>query len=263
MAIVNQKGGVGKTTSAVILGHGLALQGWRVLLVDGDSQGHVERSLNIAKEPGLRRWAYEGEPLASCLVQARDNLWVLPGDKTTSLAAGKLRDEPLGVVTFGQRLRAEAGELAMDAVVMDMGPGLDHLQIAAMLAADVILIPVPPRYMDVDGVQEVIRTLSELTNVGDRRPRQVIILPTLYSRVRAESQLRLREMVDTLGNLVWPPIPDDPRVPESPGRGKTLWEYAPDARAIRGIALADGQLVGGYAEALRRLDEKLREAQHG
>ncbi len=259
IAFVNQKGGVGKTTSAVTLGHGLALGGYRVLLVDADKQGHIERHLNIPKTPGFRRWFYEEEPMGEQIVEARPNLWVLPGDKSTSLVVGKLRDEPLATPLFVRRLRQEMEELGLQVGLIDLGPGLDHLQMAAILAADYVVIPVSPRYLDMDGVAEVTRTMAELKSREGKAWQRFIILPTMYVRVWRESGVRLKELVDVFGATVWSPIPNDPRVMEAPGRGKTLWEYAVDTKAIKGIEVG-GKRIGGYEEALNRVKTLMEEA---
>lgn len=251
-AFVNQKGGVGKTTSAITLGHGLAISGRKVLLVDGDKQGHIERHLKIAKSPGFRRWFYEDEPMEEQIVEARPNLWVLPGDKSTNLVIGKLRDEPLATPVFVKRLRQEAEDLGMEVCLVDLGPGLDHLQTAAMMAADYVVIPVSPRFLDMDGVAEVTSTIAELNYSKGKNWQRFIVLPTMYVRVWRESGERLKELVDTFGTLVWPPIPNDPRVMESPGRGMTLWEYAAETKAVKGIEVS-GKRIGGYEEALRRI----------
>ncbi|WP_322508054.1 ParA family protein [Anaerolinea sp.] len=251
-AFVNQKGGVGKTTSAITLGHGLAMEGYKVLLIDGDKQGHVEKHLSIPKAPGFRRWFYEEEPMAKHLVEARPNLWVLPGDKSTNLVIGKLRDEPLAMPLFVRRIRQEAEELGMQVGMIDLGPGLDHLQTAAMMAADYVVIPVSSRFLDMDCVASVTSTMAELCYSKGKSWQRFIVLPTMYVRVWRESGMRLKELVDTFGGMVWPPIPNDPRVMESPGRGKTLWEYAAETKAIRGLE-TDGKRVGGYEEALRRM----------
>uniref|UniRef100_UPI002ADD782C ParA family protein n=1 Tax=Thermanaerothrix sp. TaxID=2972675 RepID=UPI002ADD782C len=126
------------------------------------------------------------------------------------------------------------------------------LQTAAMMAADYVIIPVSPKFLDMDGVAEVTKTMAELTSGQGKAWERFIVLPTMYMRVWRESGLRLKELVEAFGQMVWPPIPNDPRVMEAPGRGKTLWEYAPDTKAIKGVEAA-GKRIGGYEEALRRI----------
>ncbi|MEM4203120.1 MAG: ParA family protein, partial [Candidatus Methanomethylicaceae archaeon] len=104
-AFINQKGGVGKTTSVVTLGSGLALRGYKTLIVDCDPQGHVATQLGIPKSPGLRRWYYDEEPLDQVIVQVRNNLMVITSDKTTDRVLGRMREEQWGAAEFADRLR--------------------------------------------------------------------------------------------------------------------------------------------------------------
>lgn len=251
-AFINQKGGVGKTTSVVTLGSGLALKGYRTLLVDCDPQGHIATQLNISKAPGVRRWYYDEEPLEQVVVQVRENLWVLPGDKTTDRVLGRMREEQWGAAEFADRLREESTALEMDAVLLDLAPSLNHLQIAAMLASDYVIIPTRLRYTDLDGVNEITRSITE-TARRSRMPGRYYLLPTFFDRVTKETHQRLVELVNAFGKQVLPPIPQDVRLAEAPGRGMTVWEYAPQCQAIQGYINGSGKTIGGYAAILEEL----------
>ncbi len=251
-SFINQKGGVGKTTSVVTLGSGFALRGYMTLLVDCDPQGHVATQLGLNKSPGLRRWYYDEEPLTQVMVQARENLFVIPGDKTTDRVLGRMREEQWGAAEFAERLRQESAETRADVVLLDLAPSLNHLQIAAMLASDYVIIPTRLRYTDLDGVSEITHSITE-TARRSRMPGRYYLLPTFFDRVTKETHQRLIELVNAFGKQVLPPIPQDVKLAEAPGRGMTIWEYAPQCTAVQGYVNGNGKTVGGYAAILDAL----------
>lgn len=251
-SFINQKGGVGKTTSVVTLGSGFALRGYKTLLMDCDPQGHIATQLGIPKAPGLRRWYYDEEPLEQVMMTVRDNLYVVPGDKTTDRVLGRMREEQWGTAEFADRLREESTGLEMDVVLLDLAPSLNHLQIAAMLASDYVIIPTRLRYTDLDGVNEITRSISE-TARRSRMPGRFYLLPTFFDRVTRETHQRLVELVNAFGRQVLPPIPQDVKLAEAPGRGMTIWEYAPQCAAVQGYINGNGKTIGGYAAILDEL----------
>ena len=248
-AFINQKGGVGKTTSVVTLGSGMSLRGYKTLLVDCDPQGHVATQLGIEKAPGLRRWYYDDEPLEQTITEARENLYVLAGDKTTDRVLGRMREEQWGTAQFADRLREESAGLGMTAVLLDLAPSLNHLQIAAMLASDYVIIPTRLRYTDLDGVNEIARSITE-TARRSQMPGRFYLLPTFFDRVTKETHQRLTELIAAFGRQALPPIPQDVKLAEAPGRGMTIWEYAPQCAAVQGYVNGGGKAVGGYEQIL-------------
>ncbi len=252
-SFINQKGGVGKTTSVVTLGSGLALRGYKTLLMDCDPQGHIATQLGLNKAPGLRRWYYDEEPLERVTIQVRENLYVVAGDKTTDRVLGRIREEQWGAAEFADRLREESAAMELDVVLLDLAPSLNHLQIAAMLASDYVIIPTRLRYTDLDGVNEITRSITE-TARRSRIPGRYYLLPTFFDRVTKETHQRLMELVNAFGKQVLPPIPQDVRLAEAPGRGMTAWEYAPQSAAVQGYTNGGGKTVGGYAAILDVLE---------
>ena len=251
-SFINQKGGVGKTTSVVTLGSGFARHGYKTLLVDCDPQGHIATQLGLEKAPGLRRWYYDEESLEQVMTAARENLYVVTGDKTTDRVLGRMREEQWGAAEFAERLREASVQLGMDAVLLDLAPSLNHLQIAAMLASDYVIIPTRLRYTDLNGVSEITRSITE-TARRSQMPGRYYLLPTFFDRVTRETHQRLMELVNVFGKQVLPPIPQDVRLAEAPGRGMTVWEYAPQCAALQGYVNGNGKTVGGYAAILDAL----------
>ena len=256
LTIANQKGGVGKTTTAVTLAHGLAMQGLRILLVDLDSQGHVAESLGVEKAPGLQRLLVLEEPLSRVVVTARKNLDIVPSNKTTDAAKRYLVTEPLSHKALSKVLK----NADYDLVLLDCAPSFDLLHIAALVASDMLLIPTKPEYLAVEGVRELLRSAHELLQEGESHVNLVAVLPTFYERVTRETAEQLRTLVGAFGQRVWPPIPQDTRAREAAAHGQSLWEYASWSPVIVGTELSDGRRVGGYQTTLDRLLQLLREA---
>jgi len=250
--IVNQKGGTAKTTTAVTLAHALAMQALRVLIIDTDPQGHVAVTLGLEKAPGIRalvdRANYgTNDPLP--IVKARPNLWMLPSDKTTEQAKRTLTG-----MSFRERIlqtTLQGLEQAFDVTVIDCAPSLDVLHVAAIVAAQWIVIPTRLDFLAVDGVNEVIRSMVQIRQAGNAAPRILGILPTFYDRQTSETLLQLRALATSFQALVLAPIPTDVHLREAPAHGQTIWEYAPTSRSVTGMNLGNGHR-GGYREFVDR-----------
>lgn len=250
ITIANQKGGVGKTTSAVTLAHGLALSRQRTLLVDLDPQGHVAFALGAEKAPGLYRLIVDEEPIDQVAVQARENLDIIPGDKRTEKAK-----RTVVISNFPTEILSRILKHAdYDVVILDMAPSLDVLHVSALMASDWIIIPTKLDAMAVDGVNEVLRSMGEVVERGHRLGYS--ILPTFFDRTTRETVVQLRALVDTFRGHVWPPIPQDTHAREAPAYGKSLWEYCSNSPAVMGYGTS---LVAGYASTLTRTVEVICE----
>jgi chromosome partitioning protein len=244
----NQKGGVGKTTTAVTLVHGLALRGYHTLIIDLDPQGHVALTLGLKKEPGFYRLISQGEDLEQCIVQARENLFCVLGDKRTEIAKRDL-------LSVNYREQVLANILAgadFDIIILDTAPSLDVLHVTALAAADWLIIPTRLDSMALDGVNEVLRSSAEIAQ-HSRRLLGFNIIPTFFERVTRETILQLQQLVSTFGSQVWPPIPTDTRAREAPAYGQTLWEYSPSSAAVAGYSNGSSN-TGGYTQVLDRLE---------
>jgi chromosome partitioning protein len=251
IAFANQKGGVGKTTTAVTLAHGLALQGYRTLLVDLDPQGHIAFSLGIEKSSGFYRLICLEEPLNKVVVSARPNLDIIPGDKQTEKVKRYITLSDFRETVLSDLLHKSNYNF----ILIDMAPSLDVLHVNGLVACDWVVIPTRMDAMAVDGVKEVLLTMGEINQRG--YPFEgYCILPTFFDRTTRETLTQLQEIVRTFGKRVWPPIPQDTHIRESAAYGKTLWEFAPGTSSMRGMK-GEHQILGIYQQTLEQLKEAL------
>ena len=223
IAIANQKGGVGKTTTAVTLAHDLTRRGYRVVLVDLDAQGNVASCFGLAPSPGLFRLLLDLATLDDVLVEARPSLWLLAGDASTAKLKTVLAAESYRETILAEALRP----LNTDYVILDTGPSRDLLHDNAHHAADEIIIPVGLDHLALIGVAQELETLKIVREHG--HPVEITaILPTFWDATTNESATNLRRLVETFGDMVLPAIPRTTRLREAPALGRTLWEYLPE-----------------------------------
>ena len=250
-AFANQKGGVGKTTCAVTLAHGLARRNYRVLLIDLDPQGQAALSLGLTKSPGLYHFLSLEEPLENWVISARPNLDLLPGDKLTE----KVKRE-IALLDFHKSLLSEhlAG-LNYNVVLLDLAPSLDVLHLNGLMAADRVIIPTRLDMLSIDGVKEILLTMAELSQEG-KCYRGYTILPTFFERSTRETLSQFRELVNTFTSHVWPPIPQDAAVRAASAQGKTIWEVSKSAPALVGYR-SGRQFQGGFNQVLERMLEEI------
>ena len=250
-AFANQKGGVGKTTSAVTLADGLSRHKIKTLLIDLDPQGHLALSFGLDKSPGLYRLICLDEPLEKVVVNIRPNLDLVAGDKQTEKVKRQIT-----LSDFRENILSDLlANAPYDAVLLDLAPSLDVLHLNGLIAADWVIIPTRPDALAVDGVKEILTTMAEVEQSGHRY-QGYSILPTFFDRTTRETLLQFQELASAFGEHLWPPIPQDTRVRETAAYGKTLWEYSPASTAMTGYREGH-QKLGGYKQVLARLLEVL------
>lgn len=228
IAVLNQKGGTGKTTTTVTLGAGLADRGHRVLIIDVDSQGHVGISLGASGDKSLYHLMIENEPLEDCIVSARPNLDILPGNDSLASAeiflARQAKDRDKGL------RRALEGNKDYDFILLDCGPSLSLLNMNALTFADHLIVPVSCDFLSLIGVKQVLKTLKNINKVL-LHPIQILgILPTFYDMRNNISDESIKTLKGYFHGKVLPPIRVNTRLKEAPRHEQSIFEYAPSSR---------------------------------
>lgn len=231
IAITNQKGGVGKTTTTVHLAHGLALRGKRVLIVDLDTQGQVSITLGAEQTPGVYRLLVAEAALADVIAKAvRPNLDILPGNKRTEVAqklmGGNPEDYPMNYI--GDLLKPAAHDY--DYVLFDTAPTIGGLQERAIWAAKWVIIPAATEFMSLDGLKKSKETLDVLTQRG-WKGHLLGVLPTFFDSQTRESQTALTELSNEFRQRLLTPIHRATTLRECFATGQTVFETFPRSRA--------------------------------
>ena len=241
MVVANQKGGVGKTTSAVNIAAALAQLGQRVLVIDLDPQGNASTALGVDHRRGVPSTydaVVDGTPLAEVTTPCPEleNLWVVPA--TIDLAGAEI--ELVSVVARESRLRKaiaahphvgsaeDAGEERFDYVLIDCPPSLGLLTLNALVAGEEMLIPIQAEYYALEGLGMLLETVDMVK--AHLNPRLVVstILVTMYdARTRLASGVA-DEVREHFGDQVLKTtIPRSVRVSEAPSYGQTVITYDP------------------------------------
>lgn len=233
ISIGNQKGGVGKTTTAVNLAAALATLGKKVLIIDSDSQGNATSGLGIQRGDvhlSLYEVLVDREPMEEAILATdRDNLFIVPS--TIQLAAAEL--ELVGVKNREARLREAVDPIrkAYDYILVDCPPSLGQLSINAFTASNTILIPVQAEYYALEGLTQLLNTirLVQKTYNPDFRIEGVLITmldarTNLGFEVVEEVRKYFQEKVyETM-------IPRNIRLSEAPSYGQSVIDYDPKSR---------------------------------
>ncbi len=228
IAVANQKGGVGKTTTAVNLAASLAISEQSTLLIDCDPQGNTTSAIGFPKDPA-RRTLYQalvlGEPLDRIILKTQvDGLDILPADKNLVGAAIEL----MSTERREYQLKGLLGQVknTYSYVIMDCPPALDLLTLNALTAADSVLVPIQCEYLALEGVSELLDTLMRIRRTLNPDLAIEGILLTMYDERTTLSKQVASDLRSFFGAQVFQSvIPRNVRLAEAPSHGKPIHFY--------------------------------------
>ena len=233
IAITNQKGGVGKTTTAINLSAALAASEVKVLLVDGDPQGNSTSGLGVAKTAGMATTynvLVDDKDINEVIQHTEmEGLDILPADKNLigvnfDIAGVEDRERVLGHHLKQVRAR-------YDYILIDCPPSLDLLTLNALIAADSVLVPIQCEFFALEGVSELMDTIDRIReSFGHPLAIEGILLTMYDDRTNLTRQVAadLREFFGT--DVLKTVIPRNVRLAEAPSHGKPILMYDPGSR---------------------------------
>jgi len=245
LAIANQKGGVGKTTTTINLGAALAESGKRVLLVDLDPQGNASTGLGVGYD-NRDTTAYEliiGDATPAEAIQPTNvpDLWIVPA--TTDLSSADI--ELIANEKRSFLLRDALRQTGMDGfdfdyILIDCPPSLNILTVNAMVAADGVIVPLQSEFFALEGLSQLMLTIREIRETANAALRIEGIVLTMYDRRNNLSQQVEDDARENLGDLVFKTmIPRNVRLSEAPSFAAPVLTYDPSSRgseAYRSLA---------------------------
>ena len=234
IAVAMAKGGVGKTTTAVNLAHGLASQGKRVLLVDCDTQSQAAKFLGVNPDYGLYEFfigqdesgniIYKKDTLYPC----RDNLWLLAGGIKLVELKHWLGEQPRSErqTALARTLIPKEGNL--DYMIFDCAPGWDVLSVNILMAVNEVMCPVALQGPSLEGLKTFFGYLMSAQRLNHDLQLKYI-LPTMFDQRTNHSFEILKQLRRLFRKQICDPIHYNVRLSEAPGRGKTIFEYRASA----------------------------------
>ena len=262
IAVINQKGGVGKTTTTVNLAAALALAGRRVCVVDMDPQAHASTHLGVELDgtaPSLYDVLVSGRPLAEVRREVGDNLALVPADINLAAAEVELAGIVGREVILREAMASDSNPTPYDFVLMDCGPSLGVLTLNALAAADEVFIPLQPHFLALHGLSKLLETTALVARRINPRVTVTGVVVCLYDAATKLAQEVVTDLTAFLeksrgSSTPWAnakvfgtKIRRNIKLAECPSFGKSVFAYAPKSPGAADYAALAMEVMGESA----------------
>lgn len=249
IAIANQKGGVGKTTTAINLGAALVDDGYNVLLVDLDPQGNASTGLGLhAQDRKITTYdlLIEDAPIEDVIHKTSiDGLWIAPATTDLSSADIELVANEKRSFLLHDALRQPAiDKYDLDFILIDCPPSLSLLTVNGMVAANTVLVPLQSEFYALEGLSQLMLTIREVRQTANPNLRIEGVVLTMFDGRNNLSQQVESDARENLGGLVFRTIvPRNVRISESPSYAVPVLEYDPASKGSQAYRALAQELV--------------------
>jgi len=260
IAVLNQKGGVGKTTTVVNTAAAMAMKGFRVLVIDLDPQAHLTIHLGVDAEaghPGIYDLLTQGMSAAEAMTQVRENLWLMGAGIDLVGAEAELVNEVGREIILKQALDTVADQF--DFVLFDCPPSLGLLALNALAAADDVMIPVQPHFLALQGFSRLLQTVTLVqTRINPSLKVSTILMCMFDSRTSLSTEVcdDISRFLESArgSNQPWADAHIIPvhirrniKLAEAPSHGQTIYEYEPACNGAADYESVADFLLNGQA----------------
>lgn len=246
LAITNQKGGVGKTTTAINMAASLVRMRQKVLLVDIDPQGNASAGCGIDRDH-QHATSYEvllhSVPVHEAIVHSPSNFDVIASNRELSGALIELVDEEHREFRMREAIQSIRDEY--DYILIDCPPSLDLLTVNALVASDAVVIPMQCEYFALEGLTELVNTVRKLRAAFNPDLKIEGLLRTMYDHRNTLAREVSSQLEKHFGNKVYHTIiPRNVRLAEAPSYGKPVIEYDKNSKGARAYLALAGEVLG-------------------
>jgi chromosome partitioning protein len=230
ICIINQKGGVGKTTTVINLGAGLTRKGKRVLILDLDAQGNIASSLNLESYKDMYDFLFENAEFGECVVRVGKNLDVIKSKENLTKAEHHLSEIEEKEFLLKRKMKEVSG---YDYILVDCPPSLSWLNQNAMLFADEAIIPASTDFFGLEGLRKINSAIKELNKHFDHKLKVTKIIPTMFDKRSKLSHQILKEMQNEFYEKMADPIRVNATLKECPVHKKSIFSHDKRSRGAQ------------------------------